>query len=802
MPDELRVAGRLRPRRRRRARLPRGPHAGRRRAAASTACTWSACGAGGPRRVRRRSSARCSPTTATPAAGSTCCRRARRRTTPRTDRPVTPASTTRTRPSTLSGRGRCHCTRQTGATAATVSGSPSCSASTPQSSTASRRAHGVDQRDARAMQSALWPATIGYLLGTHDGAACSPTTTVEQARWFFTASRERPRRRCRRSGSVASRTAIRRRPRSPAASVVPPAAADATSRPGRRSCPGSTRCSPSPTPTGTRWSRPCPRSDAAAATARDAHQTLLGVLGLHASSVEFHYRYAESIEQLVQPTAGLSGFGDDPLAGAPPGRARRPGARAARSLRVRRRRASGRAGPVLPRRPGPSSQGPLVDDRPLSETEPVRVWTTGERNYLQLAARRCATLARRAAPADRLRRQGPDALLFLLAPPRADPRLRRRRIARASTTSRATRRRCCDPLRQEPAFVHVAADGAEREPVRVAVQLGPAHLPGRPIGRSRRRSPTCCAPRSATRVLRDQVEALEAARRRLDGAAGAGARRARRHGAPTGSTRGGSVSSTCQLEVMRGIPQDDAPQDDGRRRRTRRRRSVTTMPMTRRRRVAGTLGAYGWLEDVRPEPPQPGARRAARRPGGDLRPTDHRWYATAATAVTFMRRRSTRRSRPRCSAAATSPTRRPPTPSAMAVNLSSERVRKAIDVLEGMRNGQSLAELLGYRLERGLHDASGFAEVDEFIFDLRKAFPLALGPVAIDEAARGRRDRGDRGPQRRRRPAARRARRAHRATHLPVRPPPNAAGDGHARPARRDRRARSTGLLDVHDAVG
>src|SRR5262249_47607968 len=44
--------------------------------------------------------------------------------------------------------------------------------------------------------------------------------------------------------------------------------------------------------------------------------------------------------------------------------------------------------------------------------------------------------------------------------------------------------------------------------------------------------------------------------------------------------------------------------------------------------------------------------------------------------------------------------------------------------LEGMRNGQTLPALLGYRFERGLHDDHDLAEVDKFIYPLRQAFPL------------------------------------------------------------------------------
>jgi hypothetical protein len=61
-----------------------------------------------------------------------------------------------------------------------------------------------------------------------------------------------------------------------------------------------------------------------------------------------------------------------------------------------------------------------------------------------------------------------------------------------------------------------------------------------------------------------------------------------------------------------------------------------------------------------------------------------------------------------------------------AINLTSDRVRIANNFLEGIRNGQTLSALLGYQFERGLHDtfASGEGEVDLFIYPLRKAFPL------------------------------------------------------------------------------
>lgn len=65
----------------------------------------------------------------------------------------------------------------------------------------------------------------------------------------------------------------------------------------------------------------------------------------------------------------------------------------------------------------------------------------------------------------------------------------------------------------------------------------------------------------------------------------------------------------------------------------------------------------------------------------------------------------------------------PETPDLLAVDLTSERIRLAQQVIEGIRNGQSLGALLGYRLERALHDEPDLF-LDRLIYDLRRAFPL------------------------------------------------------------------------------
>lgn len=67
------------------------------------------------------------------------------------------------------------------------------------------------------------------------------------------------------------------------------------------------------------------------------------------------------------------------------------------------------------------------------------------------------------------------------------------------------------------------------------------------------------------------------------------------------------------------------------------------------------------------------------------------------------------------------------------VNLSSERVRRAQFILEGMHNGQPIEALLGYQFERNLHDRtsesadsgdSPVLEFNQFILPYRQAFPF------------------------------------------------------------------------------
>jgi hypothetical protein len=72
----------------------------------------------------------------------------------------------------------------------------------------------------------------------------------------------------------------------------------------------------------------------------------------------------------------------------------------------------------------------------------------------------------------------------------------------------------------------------------------------------------------------------------------------------------------------------------------------------------------------------------------------------------------------------------PDLPRPFAVNLSSARMRDAIALTTGVREGQPIAALLGYQFERGLHEGHPGLELDQFIFVLRDRFPLLSGRIS------------------------------------------------------------------------
>jgi hypothetical protein len=142
------------------------------------------------------------------------------------------------------------------------------------------------------------------------------------------------------------------------------------------------------------------------------------------------------------------------------------------------------------------------------------------------------------------------------------------------------------------------------------------------------------------------------------------------------------------------------------------------------------LGAYGWVENVRPAArtqvpsdqvpqllrPADNAPVYSYADNGGYVHTPSINHATAAAVL-----RSGYLSHADAEA-----------PDALAVDLESERVRRALLVLDGIRNGQPVEALLGYQFERGLHDeasATGLLNLNTYIYNFRDQFPIPLTVV-------------------------------------------------------------------------
>lgn len=128
------------------------------------------------------------------------------------------------------------------------------------------------------------------------------------------------------------------------------------------------------------------------------------------------------------------------------------------------------------------------------------------------------------------------------------------------------------------------------------------------------------------------------------------------------------------------------------------------------------LGAYGWVFNLKEDEAEP--------------PTEEFIVAPSANhAITAAVLRS---SFARADEGATKDY-------SLGVNLSSSRVRQALRMIQGIRNGLSLGAILGNDLERMLHDdvnVPGGMEMDFFIYYLRKAYPLNNTSTAFGNGSR------------------------------------------------------------------
>ncbi len=458
----------------------------------------------------------------------------------------------------------------------------------------------------------------------------------------------------------------------------------------------------------------------------DAHQILLNIVGLHPASVEFHSRYAESeshlfnlmnVQGIAQPflnakntwisSEWANSDGIDPAL-----------------LFLRSLGYSAEEMPLLFKLffwlGTQLLQGPVIDDQPLSETLGIRKYTPDPngKNYLQWLAETANTSL------DALRKQEgfidnkpPEALLYIM--------LRYALINAFHDTSLDLQVRHdlitldeAVALQAEPQFVHVKeqqeiSESRWTQLYRAAPEI--TDSPTLPLGEYIAKNAITLVD---TTELKEQIEAIT----RLINTPTARLERLFAEHIDLCSYRLDAWLLGLVRFQLDSLRRQQYPADGG-----------------EGKQGGIYLGAYGWLEDVRPEhkqftpvrlpeeldsifnpergpndPPLPQLMRDSTN-GGYIHAPSLNHGVTAAVLRNGYISNATKDN-----------------PDTMAINLSSERVRIALSFIEGIRNGQSLGALLGYQLERGLHDRYALAEVDEFILDLRIAFPLQAKRLKLE----------------------------------------------------------------------
>jgi hypothetical protein len=533
-------------------------------------------------------------------------------------------------------------------------------------------AHHTDQREGRAMQTALWPATLGYMIGTLMQPVLDERA-VDETRRFFTAF-------------------VTGRGPAPAVRVgsqpygIFPTTAFSRMAFGEKDA-YLTDLHARLTTARADWAAQAVRVSQVG-PGRNPEQTLLDVVGLNAASVEYHQRYAESVDDFYN-RVNLWGAGASWLRAFDASGVLEDG----RDL-LRRLGYAGDATPDILERVFFGAQqsltGPLVDDRPLSESTPIRSYTSDDRNYIAWLIDAARTSLEAVRLEDGFENDPPAALLYLMLRHAIllgywDTALRLR--FEAGTIDAATMAQ----LREEAPFVNVATEPAESESRFAQLYRVDAAVTGDTTTLIADHITTVLDSAPGARLLDGQLAALE----RLEDVPTARLERLLAEHVDTCSYR---------LDAwLTGL--------------------VHQRLATLGERTGIHLGAFGWLEDVRPHTREltpvvldddlaqvfaDGAPLVSDSTNGGHVHSPSLNHAVTAAVL-----------RSGYLAHATSST-----PDAFAVDLSSRRVRPALEIIEGMRNGQSLGALLGYRFERGLHDRHAVAEVDAFVLALRQAFPL------------------------------------------------------------------------------
>jgi hypothetical protein len=445
----------------------------------------------------------------------------------------------------------------------------------------------------------------------------------------------------------------------------------------------------------------------------DPHDLLTDIVGLHSGSVEWSQRYAHSLKALFN-MVNFSGLGED-FSLLKTGFQFLFAAALLQELG-----APSDAQPLILEKVflGKHNllKGGVVDDKPLSETSLIRAYAPGDKNYIQwLIEAANASLNALYAQDGFINDKPPTALLYIMLRHALqlgydDVSIRLRQSAGLLTAEAARLGRIDSP------FLHIKADTQVSES-----RYQPLFSPAPAITQSATMPLHEFIAAGISNLqfafyMREQLAALE----RLKVQSTARLERAFADHIDCCSYRLDAWLLSLvnyQLRTMRNIREVDSPDV----------------------RQGIYLGAYAWLENLKPEnkvmtpvqlddpelikeflaPGQPPLMRDSTNQGYIHAPSLNHAVAAAVLRNGYISNAS------------------PANRQTMAVNLTSERARTAIAMLEGIRGGQGLADLLGYQFERGLHDRHGLAEVDKFIFKLRKAFPLRADKMGDTKSAEG-----------------------------------------------------------------
>ncbi len=427
----------------------------------------------------------------------------------------------------------------------------------------------------------------------------------------------------------------------------------------------------------------------------DSHQILLDVLGLHPNSVEFHQRYAQTIKQLYNQILLESGF----------------------LVALVVALVMSERGKVIMKEFGLDPDifklpildkyflsdpniinGPLVDDVPESETDLIRAYTSDNKNYLHW-------LANSDGNTIRLQNFGsgksaPNALLYMML--RHSLMLSQ---SKSATNLFISKRVIADKRTYfDQDFMHIQKTDERKSKFEHLYNPAPTVT-----GDSTKLmiehiyKPSVLFESTETKELRETIAALKLL-----------------EDVPTARLERLFIEhlDCCNYRLdawKTGLVSY----------------KLFEQQHTRKRKgkLDGLyLGAYGWLENVRPKTTSNTAKQLPPDLNKIFNPKNDKTIVTDSANLGHIHA-------PSVDQAATAAILRNAyqsnkgsgTANPFEINLNSERVRLANLFLEGMRNGQTLNALLGYQFERGLHDKYnlGLGEADVFIYPLRQAFPLS-----------------------------------------------------------------------------